>query len=342
MLATGAARCQEEPDLSMPAEVLDDYLPGIDYLPGDRVLKFPATDIHGNPVDISSLIGKKTIVFAFWLNACDLCMEEISDLKQGLEKHKLQDRVEVFTVVRVNDELERQSVREMAQSHKMTYPIIADKDLFISKMFDITMVPSLLLVGADGLMKTPPLFHVKDPLRNLSFVDMIVETVEGREIPPLEFRERTNNPEFLKMIGKPAPDFVLADMDGVPHSLKAENAKKPLLLLFWHPACPTCEKTVLEFDMHMKEVSKEHDINVLSLSYLYGKTQRQDAATFMEKHDIQFPLLVDEDASVGDAYKIQNIPCVVAIDKHGDIIEIITRLKGPMQEILDPVIQSLD
>ena len=99
-------------------------------------------------------------------------------------------------------------------------------------------------------------------------------------------------------VGEPAPDFTLEDDEGGSVTLASLRAEGPFVLYFY-PAdfTPVCTRQACMFrDMHPELVSA--GVRVFGVS-------PQDAEThgrFREAHQLPFPLLVDHDLRVAEAF----------------------------------------
>ena len=97
--------------------------------------------------------------------------------------------------------------------------------------------------------------------------------------------------------GKKAPAFSLQDQSGKTHSLK-DYAGKPLVLYFYpKDDTPGCTTEACNFRDNLPDF-KKLKTTVLGVSVLDTKSK----AKFAAKHDLNFPLLADEDHAVADKY----------------------------------------
>ena len=99
--------------------------------------------------------------------------------------------------------------------------------------------------------------------------------------------------------GQLAPDFTTTDQNGNAVSLKALNGKK--VVLYFYPAddTPTCTKEACNYrDNYAMLTSKGYV--VLGVS---GDTEKKHQK-FVAKYDLPFPLLMDEDRTIQNAYQV--------------------------------------
>lgn len=125
-------------------------------------------------------------------------------------------------------------------------------------------------------------------------------------------------------LGKPAPDFTLADTDGAPHTLSALKGKF-VVLEWFNPGCPFIRAAhgpggVLEG--MAKRVARD-DLVWLSInSSGPGKEgnglERNRAAR--AEFGMANPVLLDESGVVGHAYEAARTPHLFVVDKEGVLV----------------------
>lgn len=152
---------------------------------------------------------------------------------------------------------------------------------------------------------------------------------------------------------QPAPQFTLTDTAGQAVDLTAFQGR-PVMLVFWASWCPDCpaqmgaladvhdhfrsggaansgatmeaegrRDTGLEADSRRDtglEADSRRDAGPEAGVAIIGINLMEDIATvrdFAEQHPVPFPLLLDADAAVSDAYFVRITPTIVLIDKDG-------------------------
>jgi peroxiredoxin len=119
----------------------------------------------------------------------------------------------------------------------------------------------------------------------------------------------------IALLDKPAPDFHLTSIDGRPVSLASYHGKK-LVLMFWatwnngsHP-----EMLVLGTLYDRLHASSDFD--------MVGVAVDDDAAAvkqFAADSKIPFPLVLDHNRELTNAYQIRSLPTALIIDPEGKV-----------------------
>ncbi len=102
--------------------------------------------------------------------------------------------------------------------------------------------------------------------------------------------------------GQKAPDFTATDQNGNTISLKDLQGKK--VVLYFYPAddTPTCTKEACNYRDNYSMLEKKGYV-VLGVSKDSSKKHQK----FAEKYDLPFPLLVDEDHTIQNAYEVYGL-----------------------------------
>lgn len=131
------------------------------------------------------------------------------------------------------------------------------------------------------------------------------------------------NAENLK-VGNPTPDFTLQDSDGNNYTLSDYRGKSPVVVYFYPKAnSPGCTTEACGIRDSFAKF-KENNIIIFGVSVDSKKAIKE----FINDHNLNFPLLSDENKEVSKAYGVLNNLGVDSritfiIDKQGNIADII-------------------
>lgn len=98
-------------------------------------------------------------------------------------------------------------------------------------------------------------------------------------------------------VGDVAPDFSMSDADGNTVSLSGLKGQRVVMFFYPRDNTPGCTKEACAF-RDAYDGLQDKDVVVLGVSTDSAKSHTK----FATKHDLPFPLLVDEDGAVGTKY----------------------------------------
>lgn len=124
--------------------------------------------------------------------------------------------------------------------------------------------------------------------------------------------------------GSIAPNFVLQSVDGERIELK-ELKGKGVFLNFWGTWCGPC-KQEFPYMANQYEVFKDRGVEIVAINV--GESNIA-VKNFMETYGVNFPVAMDKDRQVTEAYDITPLPTTFLINPEGKVIKVI---KGTMTE----------
>ncbi|PMC39465.1 thiol-disulfide oxidoreductase [Bacillus sp. UMB0899] len=118
-------------------------------------------------------------------------------------------------------------------------------------------------------------------------------------------------------VGSKAPDFVLTDLEGNEHQL-SDYKGKGVFLNFWGTWCEPCEREMPYMD-NQYEYYKNQGVEVLAVNIAESNIAVQ---SFVDKHDLTFPIPLDKDRQVLNAYGVGPLPTTFLINPEGKVVDI--------------------
>ncbi|MCM3163151.1 thiol-disulfide oxidoreductase ResA [Metabacillus litoralis] len=118
-------------------------------------------------------------------------------------------------------------------------------------------------------------------------------------------------------VGSKAPDFVLVDLEGNEHQL-SEYKGKGVFLNFWGTWCKPCEREMPYMD-NQYDYYKDQGVEVLAVNIAESNVAVQ---SFVNKHDLSFPIPLDKDRQVLNAYGVGPLPTTFLINPDGIVVGI--------------------
>ncbi len=115
-------------------------------------------------------------------------------------------------------------------------------------------------------------------------------------------------------IERPAPDFVLKDVDGNQIRL-ADYKGKVVLIDFTTTWCPSCRK-IRPYLEKIHDRYKKKDFVLLSI---HIQESKKKVKSYRDKYKIPYKALLDGDGKVAESFAVVGVPTLILIDKEGKI-----------------------
>ena len=115
------------------------------------------------------------------------------------------------------------------------------------------------------------------------------------------------------LIGQPAPDFALRDLDGAVVKL-SDLRGKVVWINFWATWCRPCKKELPDIQALSDEYP--NDLAVLAINWGEGA---DDARAYFEDNGLAMRVLLDRNGGVFDQYRLQGLPDSFFIDRAGNL-----------------------
>jgi peroxiredoxin len=121
-------------------------------------------------------------------------------------------------------------------------------------------------------------------------------------------------------VGKPAPDFVLSDLNEKTYRL-SDFRGKVVFLNFWATWCKPCREEMPSMEVLYKNFEKD-GLVIMAVS-IDRVTTTKDIPPFVKSLNLTFPILVDSWGKTDKPYKRMGVPETFLIDQEGIIREIV-------------------
>lgn len=115
-----------------------------------------------------------------------------------------------------------------------------------------------------------------------------------------------------------APSFLLDDTDGNPRHLN-DYKGKVILIHFWATWCLPC-KEELPAIKTLWERFKDRGFDVVAIA----GDRKDTVVSFIQRHEIKFPVLIDQYGSALRSYRVRGLPASYIVDRTGKIKGIAT------------------
>lgn len=118
-------------------------------------------------------------------------------------------------------------------------------------------------------------------------------------------------------IGDSAPDFLLYDINGQKVRLSDYKGKQAVVVDFFASWCPFCNNEM----PRLNNIVDSYGGKVQIIAVNDDRESVTELKAFRDKHDFDFPILVDLEASVAQLYQITGHPYTFYINKDGIIVD---------------------
>ena len=99
------------------------------------------TDLEGQQMQLSDT---KSTLLVFWASWCKPCLDEIPMINDLYKKH------DDLQVISINlDEISDQELKNFIAKNNITYPVIPDPEASLQGYFNVTVLPSNIMLDKD-------------------------------------------------------------------------------------------------------------------------------------------------------------------------------------------------
>ena len=121
-------------------------------------------------------------------------------------------------------------------------------------------------------------------------------------------------------VGDVAPDFKLEDLATGKNVTLSEFKGKAVILTFWATWCPRCWE---ELDYVKARFAEDDGVQVLLINMETQNTSPAHVKRISAKakeHQVKFPILLDKEMELWNAYGVNSLPVTVIVDPEGKVI----------------------
>jgi cytochrome c biogenesis protein CcmG/thiol:disulfide interchange protein DsbE len=124
------------------------------------------------------------------------------------------------------------------------------------------------------------------------------------------------------LVGRAAPDFTLAQLDGAPLTLSKLRGQV-VVVNFWASWCTECKTEQSALNQTWQQFQ---DSGVVVVGVNFEDTTG-DAGDYVRTAGVSYPVVEDSDSRTALAFGLRGIPETFVIDKNGRIVD---RIIGPV------------
>jgi peroxiredoxin len=122
----------------------------------------------------------------------------------------------------------------------------------------------------------------------------------------------------------PAPDFTLPRLDGGRLTGDALWRDRPVVLVFLSSWCSTCARQ----QGALRDLADEYG-DAVAFAGIAGQDEPAALRAFVDRHDVRYPVGIDETLDVWRRYAVREPPAVVLVDRGGRLLRGWPGASGP-------------
>ena len=133
---------------------------------GSEAPDFAAADLGGRQVSLAGFRGREVVVLDFWATWCGPCLLAMPGLQEVHEEFGGRG-VEILAVNLGED---REHVEGFLEENGYTFPVVADEDRDIGRLFGVRGIPAQVVLDREGRVASVEIGYdpgMKDRLRSL-------------------------------------------------------------------------------------------------------------------------------------------------------------------------------
>ncbi|MBW2228814.1 MAG: redoxin domain-containing protein [Deltaproteobacteria bacterium] len=274
---------------------------------GERPLPaFGGQTLAGSHLSISSLIGKRMLLFFF-----NPEVPEAEPIAQAVAEVAKQSGPNNFNVVGIGVGSNASVLRSFAQEVKLEFPIINDSNARITTLLRLQSRILVLGVDSEGYVTfVHPGFDTAG--------DDAVEHIAGRLRESLRIAAPPHAASGALIQHPVAPSFETTSLSGQPFDL-ASLRGRPVVLMFFLHTCPHCHHALEFMREQLPKLPEAARPQLVAISLQNRPTAVRSA---LEQAGLDFfEPLVDPDQKIAQLYGVRGgVPDISLIDAEGRII----------------------
>jgi peroxiredoxin/uncharacterized membrane protein YphA (DoxX/SURF4 family) len=277
---------------------------------GATAPEFELPGLHGETLTLESLrAAGKPVMMLFTDPNCGSCTAMLPEIRRWQKEHAEQLTISLVSQGTVEEN------RAKSTEHGLR-GVLMEQDRGVSEAYEVEASPSAVLVRPDGTIGSPVLEGPADISGLLAYA-----VGNSSRLPLHSGDQEASQPHLTPgdaaaqtaskgpMVGEPAPQIELPDLDGAPVSLRNFRGEK-VVVLFWDPECGFCREMLPDLRAWENNPPGE------TPKFLIVSTGTEEAN---RKMGLSSPVLLDEQLVVGSTFDAPGTPSALLIDEQGQI-----------------------
>jgi thiol-disulfide isomerase/thioredoxin len=275
-------------------------------------------------IDLKDLVGKKPVVFCYWIP------EHVHSEETLLAIQQLADQVGPSKLVLcgvlappmgaspANVAEWLKAAKDRIAALKIHVPVLQDDGFRIGRLLGVRTVPNVSALDREGRLRMSNAGSLKQTLE----YKMDVAGALQRLASTGQLGTYGSLPTYypaVEMVGKKCPPFEarLLGSGTLRNSASLLAPDKVNVLIFWADDCPHCRKSLPEINAYLK--AHPDGINVVGAAKILNDAAQTQTEEFCKNEGLVFPTLIDQDLKVGALFMVTSTPTIFIIRPDGVI-----------------------
>lgn len=275
-------------------------------------------DVPGQPatIDLAAYLGKKPIVFVYWMAANPRSEKVLMDAQAAVDKAGA-DKVAFLPIAApAFGTTDVGPLKARIAALKLKAPVLNDTGFRLLQELQVHGVPNIAIIDAEGKLRLTNGGSLTQSLEYKMDVESAIRRVATTGRIGTYGALATYYP-VTELVGKKCPDFDAPLINDVTaRSLSSMlSPDKVNVLIFWSVDCPHCKASLPKLNDWLK--GHQDGMNVISAARVTDDATKLRTAEYCKISSFSFPTFIDKDMQIGAIYQVISTPTVVVIRPDG-------------------------
>jgi peroxiredoxin len=292
--------------------------------PVDFGSAFPAAkftnlnEAPGQPksIDLASFLGKKPIVFVYWMAGNPRSEKILMDTQAAVEKAGADKVAFLAVAAAAYGSTDVGPVKERTTALKVKFPVLNDEGFRILQQLQVHAVPNISIIDGEGKLRMSNGGSLTQSLEYKMDVEAAIRRVATTGKIATYGPLATYYP-VTELVGKKCPDFDAPFVtDNGSHNFSSMLANNKVnVLIFWSVDCPHCKASLPKLNEWLK--GHPEGLNVISAARVTDDATKARTAEYCKISGFEFPTFVDKDMAIGAKFDVISTPTILVIRPDG-------------------------
>lgn len=275
-------------------------------------------DVPGQPatVDLATYLGKKPIVFVYWMAGNPRSEKILLDTQAAVDKAGA-GKVAFFPIAApAFGSTDLGPLKARIAALKLKAPVLNDEGFRLLQELQVHAVPNIAIVDGEGKLRMTNGGGLTQSLEYKLDVEGAIRRLASTGRMGT-YGALTNYYPVTELVGKKCPDFEAPFInDAAARSFSSMLAPdKVNVLIFWSVDCPHCKASLPKLNEWLKGHSD--GMNVISAARITDDATKARTAEYCKISGFNFPTFIDKDMQIGAIYQVVSTPTIVVIRPDG-------------------------